>query len=149
MARETFETFVHDVEPRLRRALVATYGFERGREATAEALGWAWEHWEVVESMERPTAYLFRVGQSKSRGRKAPVSFERLIDAEPLFEPGLAPALTALTERQRVAVVLIEGFEWTHREVAELLGISVSSVQSHLERGMRNLRSTLEVGDHA
>jgi hypothetical protein len=42
--RPEFEAFVHDVEPRLRRALVAAYGFERGREATADALSWSWEH---------------------------------------------------------------------------------------------------------
>jgi hypothetical protein len=49
-----FERFVHDVEPRLRRALVAAYGGQRGREATAEALSWAWENWDRVRTMEYP-----------------------------------------------------------------------------------------------
>jgi len=40
-----FELFALDVEPRLRRALVAAYGSDRGREAAAEALAYAWEHW--------------------------------------------------------------------------------------------------------
>ena len=38
-------------EPRLRRAFVAGYGSERGREATAEALAYAWERWAQIEPM--------------------------------------------------------------------------------------------------
>jgi hypothetical protein len=49
-----FERFVPDVEPRLRRALVAAYGSQRGREATAEALSWAWENWDRVRAMNHP-----------------------------------------------------------------------------------------------
>ena len=41
--REAFTEFVQSVEPRLRLALMAGYGPERGREATAEALAYAWE----------------------------------------------------------------------------------------------------------
>ena len=36
---DEFSRFVGEVEPGLRRALVATYGTERGRDAVAEALG--------------------------------------------------------------------------------------------------------------
>ena len=49
--REVFTEFVRAVEPRLRIALMARYGPERGREATAEALAYAWEHWERVAEM--------------------------------------------------------------------------------------------------
>jgi Sigma-70, region 4. len=48
-----------------------------------------------------------------------------------------------------VAVVLIHGFDWTLREVAELMEIRVTSVQTHLDRGLTNLRSALEVADNA
>jgi hypothetical protein len=46
-----FEAFVARVEPGLRRALFAVLGLDRGREATAEALAWAWEHWSQVQKM--------------------------------------------------------------------------------------------------
>ncbi len=46
LAADTFEAFVRDAEPRLRRALVAAYGPEQGRDAAAEALAYAWEHWD-------------------------------------------------------------------------------------------------------
>ena len=148
-AQDSFRAFVDLVEPRLRRALVASYGFEQCREASAEALAWAWENWDKAKSLDNPSAYLFRVGQSKIRRRKVPVSFDRNDREEPWFEPALAPALAALTERQRVAVVLIHGFDWTFREVAELMEVRVTSVQSHLERGLAKLRAALEISDHA
>jgi DNA-directed RNA polymerase specialized sigma24 family protein len=143
--RKEFEAFVHDIEPSLRRALVAAYGFERGRDATAEALGWAWEHWDHAKDLDNKVAYLFRVGQSRSRDRKTPITFERGESSDPWFDPGLIPALASLTEHQRVAVVLVNGFDWKLREVAELLDVGISTVQSHLERGMRSLRNALEV----
>ncbi|MDE3082993.1 MAG: sigma-70 family RNA polymerase sigma factor [Acidobacteriota bacterium] len=146
--RIEFEAFILEVEPPLRRALVAAYGFERGRDATAEALGWAWENWDRAKHLENRVAYLFRVGQSKNRHRKEPVTFERDLSSDPWFEPGLAPALLSLTESQRIAVVLINGFQWKLREVAELLNVGTSTVQSHLERGMRSLRNALEVAEN-
>jgi DNA-directed RNA polymerase specialized sigma24 family protein len=142
---DEFESFVHLVEPSLRRALVAAYGFDRGRDATAEALGWAWEHWSRAKDLDNKVAYLFRVGQSKSRDRRTPVTFARSESSDHWFDPGLAPALSSLTEHQRIAVVLVNGFDWKLREVAELLGVGVSTIQSHLERGMRSLRNALEV----
>ncbi len=65
-----FEAFVIEVEPRLRSALVAAYGLDRGREATAAALGWAWEHRGELGKLESKVAFLYRVGQSSTRRRK-------------------------------------------------------------------------------
>jgi RNA polymerase sigma factor (sigma-70 family) len=139
-----FERFVHDVEPRLRRALVAAYGSQRGREATAEALSWAWENWDRVRAMKHPHRYLFRVGRSRTRARRQRVVFEVNTAREPQIEPRLGLALARLSERQRIAVVLVHGFGWTHREVAELTGSRSTTVQNHLERGLRKLRTALE-----
>src|SRR5215469_926755 len=70
-----FTEFVSAVEPRLRRALVAAYGFDEGREATAEALAYAWEHWDRLRLMSNIPGYLFRVGQTKRRRKRQPVLF--------------------------------------------------------------------------
>ena len=75
--------------------------------------------------------------------------FVRSEHTEPWVEPGLGPALATLPERQRVAVVLVHGFSWTLREVAELTGLRITTVQSNLERGLRSLRASMEVNDHA
>jgi DNA-directed RNA polymerase specialized sigma24 family protein len=140
-----FESFFDAVEPQLRRAHFAVFGLERGPEATAEAFAWAWETWPRVQSLESPVGYLFRVGQSKTRRRRFRPVFSPASADDPLVEPRLGAALAQLSESQRAAVVLVHGFGWTLREVAELRGIRVTSVQTHLERGLRRLRAALEV----
>ena len=148
--RAAFTAFVTDVEPRLRRALVALRGPERGREAVAEALAWAWEHWPKVQVMENPAGYLYRVGSSRSRARRRvplPSRSEPPV-AGPGFEPGLEPALARLSERQRTSVVLVHGCGWSYQEVAEALGLSKSSVGTHVARGMERLRSELGAHTH-
>jgi DNA-directed RNA polymerase specialized sigma24 family protein len=109
-----FEAFVLAVEPRLRAR---------------------------VRAMPNAAGYLFRVAQSRSRGswgrrRRAPVLFESSAWVEHRFEPGLPGALASLSERQRLAVVLVHGFGYTLREVAELTGVKLTTVQNHLERGL-------------
>ena len=121
-----FEAFLTRVEPGLRRALFSALGLDRGREATAEALAWAWEHWRRVQKMDDPTGYLFRVGQSRSRTKRTPAIFVRPEWREPVVEPGLGHALQELTESQRTAVILVHGFGWHLREVAELTGVTIS-----------------------
>jgi DNA-directed RNA polymerase specialized sigma24 family protein len=144
-----FRAFVGQVEPRLRGALVASLGYERGGEAVAEALAYAWEHWERIHNLENPVAYLYRVGQSKTRGRKVPATFDRPSDPEPLYEPGLAAAMGSLPEKQRLAVFLAHGLGWTYSEVADLMGVRRTTVQKHLERGLSRLRQMLAVEEGA
>jgi DNA-directed RNA polymerase specialized sigma24 family protein len=146
--RTEFERFMADAEPRLRTALVAVYGPDLGREAAAEALAYGWEHWARLRSFENLVGYLYRVGQTAARPRRSSDStplFSAAERSEPWFEPGLAGALASLTDRQRTVVVLVHGFDWTLREVAEVSGLRVTSVQNHLERGMAKLRAALEV----
>jgi len=143
----TFEAFVREAEPRLRIALAAAMGQQRGTDATAEALAYGWEHWDRVAVMDNPCGYLYRVGRSR-----AAVARELCLPPVPVsvasrVEPGLPAALATLSERQRVAVVLICGYEWTPREVAELLDLEVPTVATHLRRGLAKLRQSLKVND--
>ncbi len=140
-----FETFTREGEPRLRRALVAAYGFEDGRDATAEALAYAWEHWERVREMPNAMGYLFRVAQSSRRHRRVPALYDVSAWPDYLFEPGLPDALAALSRRQRMVVVLVHGFGYTLGEVAELTGMRRTTVQNHSDRGMARLRDKLGV----
>ena len=146
-----FELFTASAEPRLRHALVATLGVDVGREATCEALAYAWEHWSRIRTMEHPVAYLYKVGRSQSRRYRRPLRPVPVKNAaaSPWFEPALEPALRQLTEPQRIAVVLIHGFQWTHQEVADLIGVERTTVQNHLERGLARLRDLLEVHSNA
>lgn len=136
------------VSPSLRKAFVAALGHDRGSEAYAEALLYAWSHQEKLAVVEHPLSYLFRVGQSRIRKRRRPVPvFEPANHEDPFPEPELDAALMALPSRQRAAVVLVVGVGWTYAEVADLMKISRGSVQRHVERGLKRLRSQLESDD--
>lgn len=138
-----FADFVATYEEQLRRAFVAAYGGDRGREATAEALAFAWENWTRVAQMTNAPGYLYRVGQSRTRHKRVAVTFAPPPEEESIFEPKLIPTLKKLTVSQRTAVVLVHGYGWTLREVGELTGIKVTSVQNHLDRGLAKLRREL------
>jgi DNA-directed RNA polymerase specialized sigma24 family protein len=142
-----FVDFVETNESRLRHALTASLGFEAGKDAAAEALAYGWEHWERVEAMANPVGYLYTVGRSKGRKllSSRPAFPPIPEDRTPWFEPGLPDALAALPERERTVVLLLYGYGWHMTEVAETLGVSKSTVQTHAERGMRKLRRRLGV----
>jgi RNA polymerase sigma factor (sigma-70 family) len=151
--RDDFAVFFAAVEPRLRTALVASYGAVDGRAVTVDALSWAWEHWDDARSLSNPVAYLYRVGQSALRKyttRPLPIdpgTETTTDDSLADVSPELMPALGKLSEQQRTVVLLVHGFGWSQREVASLLDISASTVREHLDRAMARLRADLEVRD--
>jgi len=145
---DSFTEFVSNVEGRLRHALTAAFGVEHGREAVAEALAYGWEHWDHIEGMDNPAGYLYRVGHNHARKARRPrrVSLPQApLEEVPWVEPGLPDALARLSEKQRVVVYLVFGHEWSTSEVATFLGVSKTTVQKHVERGMGKLRRRLGV----
>jgi RNA polymerase sigma-70 factor (ECF subfamily) len=141
----SFTAFFHRVEPRLRRGLVATLGLEVGGEATAEAMAYAWGHWDRVKRLENPAGYLYRVGcRSRLRTRPSRWLFPEVEeDRWPWVEPGLPAALRRLSRAQRTVAVLLHCFDWSQAEVTELLGVARGSVQTHDERALGKLRRAL------
>lgn len=145
---EAFRKFVAGNEAGLRHALTAALGAELGREAAAEALAYGWESWDRVAAMDNAAGYLYRVGLNwgRKRSRRRPVSLPELsTPGVPWIEPGLSLALAQLSDKQRTAIYLVHGHEWSLAEVAELLGVAKGTVQTHLERGMQRLRRELGV----
>lgn len=140
-----FTEFVSEIEPRLHVALIGSVGVELARDATAEALAWAWENWERVRGMQNPGGYLYRVARSKIRPwfRRFPALPLPDTVAMPWVEPALPAAIAKLSEQQRVVVLLVYAFGWTQSEAARLLGISHGSAQKHAERGLARLRRQL------
>lgn len=145
----SFTSFLEHAGAALRQALISAYGPDVGAEVTAEALAYAWEHWERVVGMRNPAGYLYRVGQSRARRGifRRPPRYEMPSSRRdlPWFEPGLTAAIAGLSEKQRAAVVLVHGYGWTVTEVAELWGVTFSTVSAHIERGMEKLRKRLGV----
>jgi RNA polymerase sigma-70 factor (ECF subfamily) len=140
-----FDTFVARIEPMLRRALTARFAVDDVSDAVAESLAYAWEHWPDVQGYENPAGYLFRVAQSRSRSRRAGLLPRPDYVELPDVEPRLMEAVRALPERQRSALWLVSACGWTYAETAEALGISASSVGTHLERALTRIRNDLGV----
>ena len=148
-AQDDFDTFAAATQDRVRRALVPVAGRDAARQATVDGLVYVWQNWERIGSMENPAGYLYTVARSRIRPEASSgVELEHdLVDprGEPVVEPRLIPLLAGLPERQRVAVYLLHGCGWSTPAVAELLGISVSTVRNHVERALTALRRGLEV----
>jgi RNA polymerase sigma factor (sigma-70 family) len=150
---QSLTAFVRETEPRLRRALVAALGVDAGSEATSEALAYGWEHWRRLRGAGNPAGYLYRVGKrygvrrSRRSNRHHPVLPRPPEWHEPWIEPKLPAALERLSEQQRVTILLTRCLEWTYAETAEMLGVSVGTVERHVERGLRKLRSVLGGGE--
>jgi RNA polymerase sigma-70 factor (ECF subfamily) len=146
-----FAAFVHEAQDPIRRALVAGFGIDAGRDAAEEALLHAWQHWNRISGMNNPHGYVYRVGhrmaRKATRSEKRPVVLPDVPAAlNPVrVEPGLPAALSALSHRQRTIVVSVYGYGLSQAEAARLLGITRSSVQRHLERGLTRLRKEMGV----
>lgn len=147
-----FTPFMVEAEPKVRRALASQFGPDVGREAAIEAFEYAWEHWDRVRPMTNRAGYVYRVGVRRAirlRKQDRTVTSTEQGHAEPWVEPALDGALGSLTLKQRTAVLLVHGFEWTYQETADLLGVKRATVQSHVDRAMTKLRDALEVHDDA
>ena len=146
---ESFSEFMTEKGPRIQQALMASLGPDAGQEAAAEAFAYGWEHWVRLVAMENPAGYLYRVGRTRGRrlmGQLRPEHPSRPVDPTPWVEPALIAALAELTEKQRVATLLVHAGSWTFAEVAELLSVDRGTVKKHAERGLSKLRRALEVG---
>ena len=147
-AVDSFTEWAQGAEPRLRRALTASFGPQVGTEAAAYALAYVWERWDRVGVRDNPLGYAYVVGRNKARRitlRRRPLFPDLGQQRLPHVEPGLPAAIARLTEKQRIAVTLVYGYDWTMSEVAELLGTRKTTVQNHAERGLARLRRALGV----
>jgi RNA polymerase sigma-70 factor (ECF subfamily) len=147
-ADQAFSEFVESHGERLRRVLVAGYGVEVGNDVCADALAYAWEHWERVRNLDNPIGYLYRVAQSSTRrhrrwSRRVALPIEPPPNIE-AHDPELSSALSGLTQRQRQCVVLVHVYDWTYQQTADALNLPLTSVRNHVHRGLAALRRELE-----
>ncbi|MCA9562503.1 MAG: sigma-70 family RNA polymerase sigma factor [Myxococcales bacterium] len=148
--QEGFREFFAWAEPPLRKALIASFGRERGLDATSEAMLYGWENWPRISQMASPIGYLFRVGRSRTRQLErfdretTSGSWPVLAAYDQPADADLKGALESLTRRQAQCVVLVIACQWTYADVAAALGVSRSSVQRHVDRGLARLRTLVK-----
>lgn len=145
-----FDVFAREAAHRLRRAVPPAVGVDAAADAVADALAWAWENRHQLDELRNPHGYLYRVAVNAGRRPNREAQLPPVDSATlPEVEPGLVPALMALSLMQRQVVWLVHACEWTYGEAAEALDISASAVGTHLTRAMTRLRAALgEEADH-
>jgi RNA polymerase sigma factor (sigma-70 family) len=146
-----FDEFVTQHGRPIWRALVPLAGPDIAADAVADALAYAWAHWDRIGHMDNPAGYVFTMARRdavRAIKRMPPLPASDPVEL-PEVEPGLIAAVNDLTEMQRQVVYLVEGFGWGLTDTARILGVSVSTVRNHLSRGMARLRAELEVDTDA
>lgn len=145
-----FEAMFHEVYP---AALAAVTRFVSSRSAAedlaAEAFARAFARWGHVRTLAWRDAWVMRVAINlaidSTRARRPrlfapPASRFEETAADRL---ALADAMGRLPRRQREVVALRYLADLSEHDVAEVLGISMGSVKTHLSRGLDRLREEL------
>ena len=97
--------------------------------------------------------YLFRVGQSAAKREtesRRPIESPKRAEGwvrESSYEPRLDAAMASLSGQQRAAVLMVHGYGYSLREAADVLGVSLGTLRTHLGRGLDRLRHELEVSN--
>jgi len=145
---EAFERWYVRSHRQILAALVAYCGdLTEAAEVTDEAFARALGRWDRVQKMDSPVGWVFVVARNLLRGRarQARRELEQSAgqarrqavsgrdDAEAVLAAfDMAKVLSVLTPRQRDVVVLHHGLDLSQDRVAELLGISRSTVATTL-----------------
>jgi RNA polymerase sigma-70 factor (ECF subfamily) len=118
-------------------------------DVAAEALTRAYANWPKVARLPYRDAWVLRVTGNlaidtvrRRRPELVPSAASRFEDAT-VLRLALASALSRLPRRQREAIVLRYLAAYTEEEVSAALGISSNSVKTHVQRGLKALRSRL------
>ncbi len=143
---------------RLSHAVAAMIGDAAlAEEAVAEASARAYSRWKRVSAMDSPSGWVVRVSLNiaKSRfrrlataRRKARMLVPATEIAPPEFDDRLWGLVAKLPERSRHAVVLRYVADLPESDVADVLGVTRSTVATLLSRARGRLREQL-VGEDA
>jgi RNA polymerase sigma factor (sigma-70 family) len=122
------------------------------REATDEAFARAASRWPQVREMESPIGWTYKVAlnrlrrDTKRRRRESVLWQERSSSSRPaprLEHPEVWDAVRALPPKQRTATVLRYVADRTEAEIADIMGVSRSTVASNLTRARAALAALL------
>jgi RNA polymerase sigma factor (sigma-70 family) len=154
-----FSTFFAEEHRGLFKALYFVTGNRAdAAELMQDAFLKLWERWDMVDRIDDPTAYLFRVALngSRMRARAARRAGRRLVhverDRDPFDEIDLREdvrrLLLDLAPRQRAALLLLDMYGYGSEEAARIMSIRPSTVRALATQGRAVLRRT-SGGTHA
>ena len=151
-APKDFRTFFEDEHARLFKTLYFVTG-DRSEAADLmqEAFLKLWERWDRIDSIEDPTAYLFKVALNgnRMRVRSASRAARRQIPLGIVRDPfddvdvreDVLQMLRGIAPRQRAALVLLDLYGYGSEEAARIMGIRPSTVRALATQGRAVLRT--------
>jgi RNA polymerase sigma-70 factor, ECF subfamily len=153
--RPTFEELFANEHEKLYRALYLIVGNGHdAEELVQEAFMHVFERWEKIAN---PAGYLYRsaLNASRSRFRRLTLAAKRTFTPREAEDPmaladlrdEVARALSALPERQRAALVLVDLLDYRSEDAAGILGITPATVRSLASHGRASLKRSMEADD--
>jgi RNA polymerase sigma-70 factor, ECF subfamily len=153
--QESFEDFFLAQRGRLVEALVViTANRGEAEELAQDAFLRLWERWDRVAAMDSPVGFLYRVSMNlyRSRVRRAAVALRKTVglgnDPDELLRVETRDMavrlLSALTPRERAALVFTAYLGYSSEEAGQLLGIKATTVRVLTARARAALRSVTE-----
>lgn len=144
-----FEIFYRRAKDPCFRALLATVASaDEADDLLAEAFTRALTKWDEVRTHPRPEAWVVRTALNlhRDRWRRSSRQRRRLAssDAVPFTTPldhSLLDAVRALPDRQREVVALRVLLDLSAEQTADVLGIELGTVGTHLRRALATLRN--------
>jgi RNA polymerase sigma-70 factor (ECF subfamily) len=132
---------------------LVTRNRHESEELTQDAFVRVLERWDRVSVMDDPRGYLYRTAMNtfRSRYRRALLTARRtfrVTDSDDAIaavdeRDAAVRALSALSPRQRAAVVLTDLLGYPSEEAARMLGIRASTVRMHTSRAHAALKETM------
>lgn len=153
----TFESFFLTEYPRLvALLLVWTDSRPTAEDLAQDALIRAEADWERVRGLDTPAAWVRRVAVNRSmnerrrmrRQHRALGRIDRpaVSSVDEADDGALWAAVRQLSDKQRTAIALYYVDDLPVDEIASVLGCSVGTVKTHLQRGRRRLAELLDEG---
>lgn len=149
------ESFCREQHPRI-VGILTLYCGDQGvaEELAQEALARAWARWGRVSRLDNPAAWLYRVSinlanswlrrQAAERRARSRVDDSESRLSETGADVDVRAAITALSRRQRMVIVLHYFLDMSFPEIAELMDAPLPTVKSLAQRARARLRSELD-----
>jgi RNA polymerase sigma factor (sigma-70 family) len=140
----------------LRIVMISVGRRDVSEDLVAEAFTRAWAHWPKVRRLAAPRAWVIRVALNAHvslwRRRRREVALGSDDTAEPatenpVLDSSLVAALRRLPLRQRQVITLRLLLDLDTATTADTLGMSASTVTSHLQRAVAALRREIALDD--
>jgi len=150
----SFELFIDAESARFHGALrLLTRDRAEAEDLMQDAFLKVWERWGHVRSLDDPTGYLYRTAMNlyRKRLRRAAVALRHAIHPRPSRQPldevesrdVVLRALSTLSPRQRMSLVLTDLLGYTSEEAGRLMGVKPTTVRVLVSQGRSALRTSM------